>query len=78
MATPAQLDLLEAIHSRSPEGLGVPEDEFRTLGFADLDRDVAALEAEGLVERIGSTGGEPDSLALTEAGRWVLEPHRAL
>ena len=77
MATPAQLDLLEAIHERSPEGLGVAEDEFRTLGFPDLDADVTALEEEGLVERIESTGGEPDSLAVTDTGRWVLEPHQA-
>jgi hypothetical protein len=77
MATPAQLDLLEAIHERSPEGLGVAEDEFRTMGFARLDEDVAVLEAEGLLTRIQSTGAEPDTLALTDAGRWVLEPHNS-
>ncbi|MDP1819156.1 MAG: hypothetical protein Q8K58_04605 [Acidimicrobiales bacterium] len=42
MATPAQRDLLAAIHSRSPEGLGVSEDELRPLASPDFDEDLLA------------------------------------
>ena len=72
-ATSAQLDLLAAIHSRSPEGLGVPEDELRPLGFADFDVDLVALEAVGLVVNVDSREGEPDSVALTDEGKRLVE-----
>lgn len=72
MATSTQLDLLSVIYGRSPEGLGVPEDELRPLAGETYDEDVAALEAEGLVTTVDSSDGGPNSIAVTDAGRSAL------
>jgi hypothetical protein len=72
MASTAQLDLLSIVLNRSPEGLGVPEDELRALGTDRFDQDISELVAEGYVRTIGGGDGEPDSVAITDAGRDAL------
>jgi chromosome segregation and condensation protein ScpB len=72
MASTAQLELLSIVLNRSPEGLGVPEDELRAVGTERFDRDISELVAEGLVRTIGGGDGEPDSIAITDAGRDAL------
>ncbi len=78
MATAAQLDLLAAVHERSPEGVGVPADELRPLGGPSFDEDMAALEDEGLLVVVASGRGEPDTVAVTDEGRLALEPRSSL
>jgi hypothetical protein len=78
MATGAQLDLLAAIHERSPEGVGVPEDELRPEGGDTFDEDLAALEEEGLLEVVARDSGGPDTVAVTDEGRLALQPRSSL
>ena len=75
MATDAQIDLLALLQERSPEGLGVPEDTLRAAGGPTFDEDLAALLEEGLLRTVtGQDGGAPDTVAITDEGRSVLEP----
>ena len=71
MATSAQLDLLREVYDRSPEGLGVPEDDLRPM-FPDLDTDLVALEEEGLLVVVDHDPDGPDSVAVTDDGRAAL------
>jgi chromosome segregation and condensation protein ScpB len=76
MTTAAQLDLLAVIAERSPEGLGVPQDTLRAAGGPGFDEDLAALVEEGLVRAVGDGDGGPlpDTVAITDEGRAVLQP----
>jgi hypothetical protein len=71
MTTPEQLGALELIAHRSPEGVGVPLSTAKEAGASDAV--LAALEAEGLIERCNG-----DTIVITEAGWSVLHPRRAL
>jgi hypothetical protein len=71
MATASQLAVLRAIHERSPEGLGVPEDDLR-MDFPELDEDLVALEDEGLLVVVDHDPVGPDTVAVTDDGRRAL------
>lgn len=72
MATSTQLDLLAVIYNRSPEGIGVPEDELRAFGAQTYDDDVAVLERAGFVRVVRGDDADADAVAITDEGRAAL------
>jgi hypothetical protein len=65
------LEALQWIAERSPEGAGVPLD---TLDDTRVRGSLHILFSEGLIEH----AGEKDTVAITDAGWDVLRPHNSL
>ena len=74
MTKPEDLDALQLIAERAPEGVGVPASSLRSWIDAATIRN---LQLEGLVEVVDVDDDLDASLAVTHEGRSVLHPQNS-
>ncbi len=74
MTKPEDLDALQLIAERAPDGVGVPVASLQSWIDAATIRN---LQLEGLVEVVDVDDDLDASLAVTRAGRSVLQPQNS-
>ena len=73
MTKPEELDVLQLIAEQSPDGMGVPASSLEPWIDAET---VRSLQLEGLVEVVDDDG--ETTVAVTQEGRFVLQPKKSL